>query len=279
MSEEQVQDIGTEQTEVSEIEQEARQQGWVPKEEFRGKDSDWIDAEIFVQRGKEINPILKKNNERLLREIESQKREMGELRAATEEFKKFQKEQYERKATALEGEIKNLREQKKQAISQGDGDLAVNLDDQIDALREEKAQAKVEAKETPPPAAQQTSIDPEVTEWVSNNKWYSTDVRMAAAANVIAEDIKQSQPWLSGKEFLSELDKALEENFTSERLGRSARRKERSPVEGVSHGGTTTGRNSKQSYENLPADAKAACDTFVKQKLMTREDYVKEFYN
>ena len=33
----------------------------------------------------------------------------------------------------------------------------------------------------------------------------------------------------------------------------------------------------KKSYENLPSEAKAACDKFVKQGLMTREEYVKEF--
>lgn len=269
--------VEQEQVEVSEVEQEARHQGWVPKDEFRGKESDWIEAEVFVQRGKEINPILKKNNERLLRELDSQKKEMGELRAATEEFKKFQKEQYERKASSLETEIKSLREQKKQAITQGDGELAVNIDDQIDALKEEKSQAREDSKEAPP-ARQAEPVSPEVAEWVEQNKWYSTDVRMAAAANVIAEDIKRSQPWIQGKEFFKELDKALEENFTPERLGKSSRKSVRSPVEGASPSGASS-RGGKQSYDNLPADAKTACDNFVKQKLMSREDYVSSYFS
>lgn len=274
-TEDQVQDH--EQVDIPEVEHEARQQGWVPKSEFRGKESDWIDAEVFVQRGKEINPILKKNNERLLRELDSQKKEMGELRAATEEFKKFQKEQYERKAASLETEIKSLREQKKQAISSGDGELAVTLDDQIDALKEEKSQAREESKEVPP-ARQAEPVSPEVAEWVEQNKWYSTDVRMAAAANVIAEDIKRSQPWITGKEFFKELDKALEENFSAERLGKASRKSVRSPVEGASPNGSSS-RGGKQSYDNLPADAKTACDNFVKQKLMTREDYVSSYFS
>ena len=52
-----------------EVEKEARLQGWVPKDEFRGKETDWIDADIFVQRGREINPILRKNNERITKEL------------------------------------------------------------------------------------------------------------------------------------------------------------------------------------------------------------------
>jgi len=33
----------------------------------------------------------------------------------------------------------------------------------------------------------------------------------------------------------------------------------------------------KKSYGNLPPEAKAACDKFVKQGLMTKEAYVAEY--
>ena len=46
---------------------EARLFGWVPNEEFRGSEDDWVDAEVFVKRGKEINPILRKNYELLMK--------------------------------------------------------------------------------------------------------------------------------------------------------------------------------------------------------------------
>ena len=32
------------------VEKEARLFGWVPKEEFRGSESDWVDAEVFVKQ-------------------------------------------------------------------------------------------------------------------------------------------------------------------------------------------------------------------------------------
>jgi len=60
-------------------EKEARAQGWAPKEEFRGKETDWIDADVFVQRGREINPILRKNNERIQKELDKAKRDLDEL--------------------------------------------------------------------------------------------------------------------------------------------------------------------------------------------------------
>ena len=55
--------------------------------------------------------------------------------------------------------------------------------------------------------------------------------------------------------------------------------KKQSPASRVESGSGRTGRSSgnAQTYDNLPSEAKAACDRFVKQKLMTREQYVADF--
>jgi len=97
---------------------------------------------------------------------------------------------------------------------------------------------------------------------------------MRAATDAVATQLSKSQPWLRGKDFLDALDKELEETFTVEKLGRKP--KARSPVEGTTNGGNRSPSN-KKSYENLPADAKAACDKFVRQKLMTKEQYVASY--
>ena len=194
--------------------EEARLQGWVPKEEFRGSEDDWIDAETFVRRGKEINPILKKNNERLLRELEQTKRQMNEFRTAAEEFKQFQKDHYERKTVELETEIRMLREKKKEAISSGDGELAVQIDDRIDELKEEKASTKYTE---PTPKETQQQMAPEVEAWVSRNPWYAQNARLAQITNVIAEELRQTKPWLAGDTFFQELDLALEETIPADR--------------------------------------------------------------
>ena len=193
------------------------------------------------------------------------------------EFKEYQRAQTAKQISSLQLEIKALKEKKIEAISTGEGSLAVSIEDQIDILKEEQQRIKNEVKVAENKPKVEEALAPELQEWISNNSWYTQDVRMQAAANVIAEDISRGQPWLKGKEFLVALDKALEDNFTPERLGRSAKKKERSPVEGVHQGGGST-RNDKHSYENLPAEAKAACDMFVKNKLMTREQYCSEYY-
>ena len=49
-----------------EILREAKTLGWVPKDQFRGSADDWVDASTFVERGKQVMPILNHNNERLM---------------------------------------------------------------------------------------------------------------------------------------------------------------------------------------------------------------------
>jgi hypothetical protein len=88
-----------------EVRHEAESQGWVPKDKFRGNESDWVDADTFVKRGREILPILRKNNENLIKDLNATKEQLKEFRQAAEEFKQFQREAYERKASDYEKRI------------------------------------------------------------------------------------------------------------------------------------------------------------------------------
>lgn len=268
-----------ENTPAVDYEKEARLQNWVPLEEFRGPKEDWIDAKDFVERGKQINPILRANNERLLRDLEKTKAQMEELRATTEEFKKFQKDAFDRKAKALQDEIVALREEKKRAISAGDGAKAVDIDDQIDALKEEQVSAKEAAKEAEKPAPkQETPVDPDLTQWMANNSWYARDRAMAEVANYEADKISRIYPELKGKAFLDKLDEALDQTFNPEKLGRQKKEKPRSPVMGASHENTPSRKSGERSFDDLPADAKAAYARFVKQGIkVTKESYVADY--
>ena len=269
----------TDETTAPEVDYEAqaREQNWVPQEDFRGNKEDWIDAKTFVERGKQINPILRANNERLMRELDKTKHQMEELRTATEEFKKFQKETYEKKAVAIEAELASLREEKKRAISAGDGQKTVDIDDQIDALKEEKAQAVEDAKEKPKAAEAPKPQDPDLDKWVSDNAWYAQDTTMASVTNAEAEKVHRLYPELKGKAFLEQLDKNLDNIFTAEKLGRKTRVKPRSPVEGNT-GGKGPPDSANKDFDSLPADAKQAYTRFVKQGIkITKEQYVSDY--
>jgi hypothetical protein len=263
---------------IQETEREARTQGWVPKEEFRGKETDWIEAEVFVQRGREINPILRKNNERIQKELDKAKKDLEELRIGVEEFKKFTKEATDKKIANYEVELTTLREQKKLAISSGDGELAVQLDDQMDAVKEARAAAKEDAKEVVKEATKPVETSPKIESWVEENQWYKTNKVMSTTTNAIAEEVRSAYPFYTEDQFLEELDKRLEDTFAPEKLGR--RVKAKNPMDsGTSTSTAGSAGKGKQTYDALPQDAKDACDMFVKQGLVkNREEYVKEYF-
>ena len=80
---------------------EAKRQGWVPQEDYTGPEDKWVDAETFVKKGREINAILRKDNEFL-------KREVSEMKETMQEFKKFHVETEKR---AYDRAMAYLREQ------------------------------------------------------------------------------------------------------------------------------------------------------------------------
>jgi len=259
-----------------EIRQEAESQGWVPKEKFRGNETDWVDADVFVKRGREILPILRKNNENLIKDLQSTKEQLKEFREAAEEFKRFQKDAYERKAQDYELRIQAIKESRAQAISDGDGQKVNALDDALDQAKENFKEAKQSVKDVvsaknlePTPEA----IDPGLQVWLDRNTWFGQDKRLTGMVNGIGESLRLEFPLLKGQAFLDKLDEVLAEEFPN-KFG-----KKQSPSSRVESG---SGRQSRsggnaQSYDNLPPEAKSACDRFVKQKLMTREQYVADF--
>jgi hypothetical protein len=262
-----------------EILHEAESQGWVPKEKFRGNESDWVDADTFVKRGREILPILRKNNENLVRDLNHTREQLKEFREAAEEFKKFQRESYERKAQDYEKQIKQIKDNRAQAISDGDGQKVTALDDALDEAKDGLKEAKlavesvVSTKEEPAPA---TTVDPSLQVWLDRNTWFGVDKRLTPMVNGIGESIRLEFPNLKGQAFLTKLDEVLAEEFPDKFGTKPKKTTNGSPVESGS-GRQSRGSTSAKSYENLPSDAKAACDRFVKQKLMTQKDYVESY--
>ena len=276
MSEELQQEAPQEAPEASQFESEARAQGWVAAEEFRGSESDWVDAETFVRRGKEIMPILRKNNEKLLKELGEARKIAEEARESAKEFREYQKQQFEKKTKDLEGQLEQLKQAKRDAITQGDGDRAIAIDDAMDDLKEQRLEAKEDLKAAEEKAKEvpQFTQDPILNTWMEKNDWFGKDSRMTGVANGLGVSLRQENPNLNGQAFLDKLDSELQEMFP-EKFGK---KRTPNPMEGSPNGTARPSVSSgKKTYNNLPPEAKAACDKFVKQNLMTKEAYVAEY--
>jgi len=261
----------------SQTEKEARIFGWVPKEEFRGSEDDWVDAEVFVKRGKEINPILRKNNELLMKKLDEKAKEIDSIKASVEEFKQFQKESFERKTAEYEIQIAELKSKKREAIAEGNGDAVVDIDDQIDSLKEAQREAKAEAKakaDVPPPAQASIPDDPELQSWLGRNQWFGSDTEMTEMANGLGSSVRKQFPHLTGRDFLDKLDDRIKEYFPHKFTGNKAK------GSAVDSSGSVRGPGSsgKKSYDNLPADAKQACDRFIKNGwIKSKQEYVDSY--
>jgi hypothetical protein len=249
----------------SESEVKARRLGWVPKEEFKGNLEQWRDADEFLHRGEEIHGYLKADLDRLHNTLTQRDRELVEIRQTMDEFRKFHNETESR---AYKRAIEELKALKISAIEQGDGSKVVEIDDQIDRLKEAQAAPKEVKSATP------AQVNNDFIDWSVQNKWYGADAELTQLAEDLGEVIKKQKPNLVGKEFLDEVTNRVKK-LSPEKFENPNR--QTAAVSSSSDGRAPSTNGKKKSYENLPAEAKKACDKFVKEGLLTKEQYVKEF--
>lgn len=231
----------------SRIQEEAISQGWVPREEFAGEDDEFIDAAEFVRRGE------------LFRKIESQSKEMKELRKALNGLAshnaKIREVEYKR---ALD----DLKTQKKEALSEGDADKVVDIDERIDYVKEQQRvdQAQQVRDATP-------EVHPELTNWIQKNSWYETDGRMKAYADQVGRELAGT---MSPSEVLKQVEKEVREAFPAK--FRNPNRAKAAAVE------SAQGRpNARSEAEVELSDVeKTVMKTLIDGGHITKEEYLKQ---
>ena len=237
-------------------EQEAREQGWKPKEEFNGPEDKWTDAKTFVEKGEKITGILKSRVDRL-------EQTAAELRKANKEFGEYQKRLRETEREKLKSRISELEAQRAAAINEGDGQAFTRLDREIDSAKQ--------GLHEPAPANGAHGIDPIGEAWARDNQWYGRDMKLTAFADGISAMVEAEG--YSGQAYFNEITRRTKdvfpESFENPRKGGA------NPVD--EGGEIETGGSKAHTYENLPPDARAACDRFVEAGLTSKEDYVASY--
>jgi hypothetical protein len=253
------QDTGAPDTVAAE--REARSLGWVPKERFRGSDDQWVDADTFLRRGKEIMPLLKATNARLEGELASLRGETQELktllRTSTESIEALKKYHTEDTKRAVEREVTRLKAAIVQAKKDDDHEAEVELSDQL-------SDAKASLKETPvtpaapaPAPAAAAAPDPTFAAWAADNDWFGVDKRKTALALAIGQELNETTPSLKGKAFYERISEELEDT-----LGAPTKRASKVDSSGGGRGGGG-GRSGGKTFADLPTDAREACAKFA----------------
>jgi hypothetical protein len=252
----------------AETEAQARRLGWVPKEEFRGDPAKHRSAEEFLERGKNILPIVQENNDRLQRRVSELESTLKETREATKELLEFSSKAEERAYKRAKQELEARIEQAAQNADPAAARQAVQEMAELEAGR------KTEPKRQPEATA--PAVNPVIQDWIDREKWYSTDRTLNAFATDTFGEIERSHPGMSDAEKLAETKRRTVEKFP-EKFGVTPQRRQAAAV-ATPNGGGSPSRSGKKSYDDLPADAKAACDKFVRTiPGYTRDQYVKDY--
>ena len=93
-------------------------------------------------------------------------------------------------------------------------------------------------------------------------------------ANGLGSSVRKQFPHLTGRDFLDKLDDRIKEYFPHKFTGNKAK------GSAVDSSGSVRGSGSsgKKSYDNLPADAKQACDRFIKNGwIKSKQEYVDSY--
>lgn len=243
------------------FESEAKAEGWVPKEAFKGDSTKWVDAETFVKRGEEILPIVNAKNRKLVETVDGLRKEIDDLKLGNSQFREFHEKSIAKERQERDAAIAQLETIRKKAVTDGDGEAFDRADKRIQELRAQ-------------PARQPNGLNDVQRAWLADNTWYQTDRTLKALADGLSDDLARARPELVGKrEFLDELTKLVKAEMPHKFENPN---RQRTTVENAPPNGGGGGKG--KTYENLPADAKSACDRFVRTiPGFTKEQYVSQY--
>lgn len=244
------------------FETEAKADGWVPQTEWKGDPNKWIPAEDFVKRGETILPIVQAKYRKTVEEVGELKRQFEEQRGVFGEFQKFQEQALAKANKERQDAITELEALRAKAITDGDGQTFTQTDKKLQELR---------AEAVTPPKKEAPKESPEVTAWKAENKWYLSDMELTAIADGLSDVVARENPGLKGKAFLDKL---------TERVKAVVPHKFENPrrQEQLTGEGNRKGSSKSKGYDDLPADARKACDQFVRTiPGFTKEQYLSQY--
>lgn len=248
-------------------EQEASGQGWKPESEWNNPDKQWIDAQTFVERGEKILPIVQSQRDRAQEKNVQFESRIARLEAANKEFGEYKDSQLARSEARNKDLLSELSLRRSQAVTDNDGEAFYKADKEFQDVKDSMSFS-------PPPASNggEQPNNPLFDAWVINNDWYSTDPALRAIADGVEGQI--ASEGYSGPAYYSEVTRRVKE-LSPDSFGN----KKRSGSTSVEQGGEleTKPDSTAHVYENLPSDAKAACDRFVAGGTTTKESYCETY--
>lgn len=240
----------------------AQDSGWRPQDDWSGDADDWVDWKEFNFRGELMGRINEQSGvlHTYKGQVEEQKKVIDDLAAlqkgiADREYKKA---------------IRQLRQEKAQAVDDGEGAKVVEIEEEIDNLKERKAEA--DAVPAAPAPTADDSVPPEVVAWLSkpDNQWYHQDLFLKSVADGYAKSIKEGNPTMSPAALLAQVDKAMKTELPH-------RFRSGSQVDGEGDLNQRDRSNGKKpTFADLDDVQQACANRFEASGVMTKSEYIEE---
>lgn len=258
-------------SEERDYEAEARAQGWKPPEElpedFKGEP---VDAKTFVERGEQFVSLLKPRLDKMEKKLQYQEQINQDFKAQIERERAQKRQEIEQ----LENQLKQAR---RQAVTDGDGDAYDEAERQLEQLQSQKA----EYEQSQAPTA--TGFDPNeipdwAVQWERENPWFGQDTTATAVAEKFAVELRESNPYLSEKEFLDEVAKHVKNELPHKFRKSPGQHAPDVEGEGGRRSPTSPGGSNAKNYNNLPNDAKKECSRLINEGIIKDKEQYAEIY-
>lgn len=240
-------------------EDRAREMGWRPKEEFKGDEARWVDAESFVKKGEEVLPIVNARAKKLEAANEAMKAELADMKKTFGEFKQYHSKTETR---AYERAMRDLETRQAEAVEANDlTEVRKITKEMTDLSKDVRTDDQGDPYATPDHAKA-------LSQFQADNAWFMSDPVMTASANVIANQLESAG--VKGAEQLQEVAKRIRAEFPHR--FENERRKAPATVEG-----TSPPRKGGKTLSDLPPEARAQAIKWDKAGLVSTAQFLKDY--
>lgn len=254
----------TSEVKVNPFEEKASALGWMPKDEWieAGHDEDdWKPAKTFVEYGEMIG------------KLRNQSRELHETKAALQFVSEKNKQVYEK---GYQSALTSLRAQKRAALAEGDLVKADEIDERIDATKDELQNVR---NQPAVPQKQQT-VDPEHVDWVQKNPWYNEPVMQKFADALAIEYIRVNNGAVTPQDVRafveSEVKKEFSHRFQKTRGAPNPDGEGRSTGK-VSDSSTKLDSKLAQAKAGMSEQERSIMKTMMRQAGLTEKEYLQMY--
>jgi hypothetical protein len=251
---------------MSNVEEQARAMGWVDKGEFKGDPDKWRPAEEFLERGKNILPILTERYDALEQKFNSVSDKLEKTTQNLTRFAEFHKGTYKR---AYDNAKRKIEAKLAEAEQTGDLDAYKRGRDELENLEREQAKIVDDGQ-----VADKNSPPPEYHDFAKANNWYGKDVAMTVFTDAMATQLQGNPNIHNNVEFYAELERLAREHFPHKFQDPNSQSVELGGGEG-----SGDGNKGNKKWGDLP---RVAQDTYLREFSdipgFTKEQYAKDYF-